>query len=87
MLIIRDKEYLEKVKEYAKRNDILKRLEDKLKYLENYSDHEIRCTLFKTFEKYSFEFNMEMKKDGVWKPWFNGGLIFWPGDKNWTINT
>ena len=77
MLITDDiTEYLAEVKKFAKKIGMLDQLKGRLDYLANYSDQESRCRLFKDFAPHSFAFLMEHKKDGEWKPWYNGGLIF-----------
>lgn len=35
-----------------------------------------RCNLFKDFAPYSFYFEVQIKRDGIWKLFMNGGLIF-----------
>jgi hypothetical protein len=52
-----------------------------LEYLGSYADHDhdgaTRCLLFKDFAPLSFFFRMEKRdKDGEYRPWFVGGLIF-----------
>jgi len=53
---------------------------DNLRYLSTYANHagkKTRCDLYVDFAPMSFSFMMNIKdKDGIWKKWFNGGLIF-----------
>ena len=81
MLKIDDDKYFEKVKEFAEKNGLLKQLEERLKYLDTYAEHNERgktkCLLFKDFAPYSFQFVIQKKdKNDNYKYWFNGGLIF-----------
>jgi hypothetical protein len=58
------------------------KLERELEYLGSYACHDepeqTRCELFPDFAPLSFFFVMynKSKKDGEYKPYFNGGLIF-----------
>ena len=74
---IHNNKYFEEVKTFARSIGLIKQLEDKLNYLENYSDETAKCFLYKDFAPYSFQFTMTRQdKDGEDKYWFNGGLIF-----------
>ena len=75
--------YLEEVRAFADKVGKRENLEDKLKYLGNYAcngdrpQDYTRCILSKDYAPYSFYFVMQVKeKDGSYKFWFNGGLIF-----------
>jgi hypothetical protein len=57
------------------------KLEEQLEYLGSYACHDdpgqTRCDLTKDFAPLSFYFLMQRRqKDGSYKTWFNGGLIF-----------
>lgn len=68
--------HLEQVRAYAETVQLREQLEEKLAYLRDYRDDTVRCQLFKDFAPQSFYFVMEIKKDGKWEQFFNGGLIF-----------
>jgi hypothetical protein len=78
-------EYFLEVMEKAKELGLHEELEKQLKYLGQYACHDgdyaqTRCYLHKDFAPLSFTFNMEkIEKDGEYKYWFNGGLIFYGG--------
>lgn len=82
MLHIDNQEHFDKVKAFAKRAGKFDQLKEKLDYLDTYADHEnkglTKCVLGYDFAPYSFSFLM-MKRDaaGEYRPWFNGGLIFY----------
>lgn len=69
---------LEKARSFAKANNLIKNLEDKLTYLADYGGGtKTRCRLFPDFAPLSFDFTMDKLNDeGDWVYWFNGGLIF-----------
>ena len=82
MIINRTQGALQEAVKFAKSVGKLEDLIDKLKYLQTYACHEngithTKCTLFKDFSPFSFEFIIEVKDEkGDYKQWFNGGLIF-----------
>lgn len=67
---------LESIKAFAARCGKLKQLQEQLDYLANYGQQETRCNLMPDFAPQSLRFVMQMKVDGEWRYWFNGGLIF-----------
>ena len=82
----RCEDYLAEVKAFAEANGLTDKLEKQLNYLDTYADHDnngrTKCDLFKDFAPQSFAFNMmKRSKDGEYKFWFNGGVIFYaPND-------
>lgn len=81
MLHIENQEHYDKVVDFAKSTGRMENLQKQLDYLNTYADHEneglTRCILSYDFAPYSFSFLMTRKnKDGEYRPWFNGGLIF-----------
>lgn len=74
-------EAVEKANLLAQKLGLEEQLNDRLAYLANYACQEdpqaTRCTLYKDFAPYSFEFVISKKKpDGTYVRWFNGGLIY-----------
>jgi len=68
---------LELAKEFAAKVGKADDLQKQLDYLANYSDRETKCVLYHDFAPHSFGFDMMLRgKDGEWKRWYNGGLIF-----------
>lgn len=62
---------------------MVERLLAQLKFLNSYAEHDnhgapnVRVTLHTDFAPYSFSILWERRgKDGNWKYWFNGGLIY-----------
>lgn len=80
MLNINCLDYLQEVKEFAKKTPgLLEQLESKLEYLNIYGgdNNYSKCDLFQYFTPYSFTFNMYGKNGkGEFALWFNGGLIY-----------
>lgn len=81
MLNVVDKEYFDKVMDFAIKAGKEKSLQEGLNFLGTYACHEdkekTRCDLYKDFAPASFYFVMFIKgKDGEYKRYFNGGLIF-----------
>ena len=74
MLVVKDQEYFEKVKAWAKEKGLMPELQKELDYLDTFggSQKTAECHLYKDFAPQSFYF--EMMRDG--KRWFNGGCIF-----------
>lgn len=74
--------YLDKVLAFSDKVNMRAQLEDRLAYLDRYacSDAEpekTKCLLWSDFAQHSFTFLMMRKnKEGEYKDWFNGGLIF-----------
>jgi len=75
-LYIDNVEYFEKVVKHAESIGKLDKLNERLKFLNDYSDRDTRCTLYKDFAPLSFGFQMEYKKDGLYQVWFHGGVIY-----------
>ncbi len=83
MLIVKDQEHLNRVKQEATRLGILADLEARLAYLDRYAEHEpgkqlINCFLYSDFAPLSFYFEM-YRVDKPHQRWMNGGLIWHPG--------
>jgi len=81
MIQIDNQEHFDKVKAFAESSGRWGQLKEKLDYLDTYADHEkqglTKCVLGYDWAPYSFAFCMMRKnKDGEFRPWFNGGLIF-----------
>ena len=72
--------YIDEVKAFAERTGRSDQLQGELDYLSNYGGQETRCVLYKDFAPMSFYFEMQARKGGEWKHWFNGGLIFFSDD-------
>lgn len=80
-------EYVAQVKDFARSIDKLDQLEKELEYLNSYAcrldDDKLdlektRCVLYKDWATHSFGFMMMVRdKNGEYKNWFNGGLIFY----------
>lgn len=80
-------DYFEQVKQFAKDNNLEENFNSNIEYLSTYAEHgeigKTRCRLFKDFAPNSFEFVMELKnKNGEYKRWFNGGLIYFGVNEN-----
>jgi len=78
MLNVTDKDYFDGVMQFAQVTGQVDSLKEQLDWLDSYNDkNKTRCNLYKDFAPYSFYFVMEVKdKDGNYKTWFNGGLIY-----------
>lgn len=80
MLVIENQEHYDKVLAFAKKVGLEDDLQQRLDYLTHYACQDdpehTRCLLYWDFAPYSFAFTMEVKRDGEYKRWFNGGLIF-----------
>ncbi len=77
MIVDKTNGYLDEVKEFSKKIKKEEQLQRELDYLDNYAEHSTtRCQLHRDFAPYSLSFVMEILKDGEYKYWFNGGLIF-----------
>lgn len=83
MLVVKDKKHFKEVKKFAEKIGKESNLQQALDYLDRYSgEGRTRCTLYKDFAPFSFEFLMERKKeDGEFEPWFNGGIV-WHGPED-----
>lgn len=81
MLVVNCEEYLEKVKKFATENNILPKLEDVLKYLDEmcWFGNKARCFLYKDFAPNSFEFCLVDEND---RPVMGGGVIFYAGSES-----
>jgi len=76
MLINKTENRLLEAIQFARKIGKLDSLVKNLKYLRDYSDKETRCLLFRDWAPYSFSFVVQIRKNGDWVRWFNGGLIF-----------
>jgi hypothetical protein len=76
MLVDQTNGKLEEAKKFAEKVGLADQLEGRLKYLQEYGDNEVRCTLFPDFAPYSFAFLIEREGPDGWSRWFNGGLIY-----------
>lgn len=76
MLAIENQSHFDKVVDFAKKINMFDQLNDRLEYLQDYSDQVTRCKLYKDSAPYSFAFTMEKKNGDDWKVWFYGGLIY-----------
>lgn len=76
MLVVQCEDRLAKARAWAEKVGLTDQLQGQLDYLEGYSDRETRCQLYTDFAPHSFGFTMEVKRDGEWVRWFNGGLIY-----------
>ena len=62
---------------YAKQHHLVPALAKVLDYLGTYSERTTRCALGAERDvPLSFRFIMFWQVDGLWKPWFHGGLMF-----------
>jgi len=73
-------DYMAEVEAFAEKTGQMKQLQEKLDYLATFGGDpgagDVRCTLYKDFAPMSFTFVMEKCVKGIWKRWFNGGLIY-----------
>lgn len=81
MLDTRDVEkQLEEARMFADKTGLRESLEQQLGYLDGYAEHgdrgRTRCRLYPDFAPYSFGFLMTVRSEGVYRDWFNGGLIY-----------
>lgn len=96
MLVIGNEEHFKKVKKWAEENGHKEKFDKWMKWAREYgcrkSDDSIdeslcRVTLYYDFAPNSFGFNIEFLKDGGYRFFMNGGLIWHKGSQDWSAHT
>ena len=87
-LDIRCQEYFEEVRDWARKEGIEDRLQERLDYLDGYGQGPTRCVIMTDFAPRSFFLTMQRKNaNGFWSNWWAGGLIYHETDRGWSVHT
>ncbi len=90
MLDIRCREYLDRVRKFAKENGIEDRLQIMLDYLDNFGNNKAECVLIENVVTKPYSFYFEFHHEGKLTPIGGiavGGLIYDSHQNKWDVHT